>query len=93
MLYKTVVDKSKLVIVKLDKMFLVIPMTITKVETKLRNVLINEKPKMEGLARFLNFYLNTFVSPVQSSSATTIKEKRQVVPSDSKKAWSSDALI
>ena len=59
-----IVDKSKLVIIKLDKMYLVIPMTITKVETKLRNVLINEKPKMEGLARFLNFYLNTFVSPV-----------------------------
>ena len=81
-----IVDKSKLVIIKLDKMYLVIPMTITKVETKLRNVLINEKPKMEGLARFLNFYLNTFVSPVQSSATTTtIKEKKQVVPSDAKK--------
>ena len=40
-------------------MFLVIPLTITKIEVKLRNVLINEKPKLEGLSRFMSFYLNS----------------------------------
>ena len=36
------VDKSKLMIIKADKLFVVIPLTVTKVETKLRNVFINE---------------------------------------------------
>ena len=47
---------------KVDKLFLVIPLTITKVETRLRNVLINAKPKFDGLARFMQFYLSNFVS-------------------------------
>ena len=56
-------DKSKLVILKVDKLFIVIPLTLTKVETRLRNVIINGRPKFDGLARFLQFYLQTFVSP------------------------------
>ena len=62
-----IVDKSKVVVIKLDRLFMVIPLTITKVEVKLRNVLINEKPMMDGLARFMNFYLNNFTSPIKSS--------------------------
>jgi hypothetical protein len=46
-------DKSKLVILRIDRLFLVIPLTMTKIEIKLRNVLINEKPKLDGLARFM----------------------------------------
>lgn len=56
------VDKSKLIVIKLEKLFLVIPLTITKVEVRIRNVLINEKTKFDGLARFMSFYLNSFVS-------------------------------
>ena len=55
-------DKSKLLVLKVDKLFLVIPLTLTKVETRLRNVLINGKPKFDGLSRFMQFYLQTFVS-------------------------------
>ena len=53
-------DKSKIVLLKVDKLFVVIPMTITKVETRLRNVFINEKPKFDGLSRYMQFYLSTF---------------------------------
>ena len=59
-------DKSKLLLLKVDKLFIVIPLTLTKVETRLRNVIINGKPKFDGLSRFLQFYLQTFVSPVVS---------------------------
>ena len=52
-----IVDKSKLVILRVDKLFFVIPLTMTKIEVKLRNVIINEKPKFDGLARFMQFYL------------------------------------
>ncbi|CDW73956.1 UNKNOWN [Stylonychia lemnae] len=73
-------DKSKLVIIKLDKLFLVIPLTITKVETKLRNVFINQRPKMDGLARFMEFYLKTFSSPLdmpKSDSHTQAQVKKK----------------
>ncbi len=59
-------DKSKLIILKVDKLFLVIPLTLTKVETRLRNVFINSKPKLDGLSRFMQFYLQTFVSSQSS---------------------------
>lgn len=53
-------DKSRLVVMRINKMFLIIPLTITKVETRLRNVLINGKPKFDGLSRFMQFYLTSF---------------------------------
>jgi hypothetical protein len=59
-----IVDKSKLIVIRVDKLFLVIPLTMTKIEVKLRNVLINEKPKLDGLARFMHFYLQNFTSPL-----------------------------
>ena len=51
------VDKSKLVVVKCDRLYLVIPLTVTKVETRLRNVFINLRPKLDGLMRYMQFYL------------------------------------
>ena len=65
-------DKSKIVLLKVDKLFVVIPMTITKVETRLRNVFINEKPKFDGLARYMQFYLSTFGA--QNSISTIQKD-------------------
>ena len=51
------VDKSKLIVLAVDGLYLVIPLTVTKVETRLRNVFINLKPKLDGLARFMQFYI------------------------------------
>lgn len=59
-------DKSRLVILRVDKLYMVIPLTMTKIEVKLRNVLINEKPKLDGLSRFMQFYINNFTSPIVS---------------------------
>lgn len=66
-----IVDKSKLIILKVDKLFLIIPLTVTKVETRLRNVIINGKPKFEGLSRFMQFYLST----IANSTASTVPVK------------------
>ena len=55
-----IVDKSKLMVIKVDRLFMIIPLTVTKVETRLRNVFINAKPKLDGLARFMQFYLSSF---------------------------------
>jgi hypothetical protein len=65
-IFSILVDKSKVLVIKLDQLFLVIPITITKIEVKLRNVIINEKPKFDGLARFMAFYLSNVVASVKT---------------------------
>lgn len=55
-------EKSKLVVVKCDRLYLVIPLTVTKVETRLRNVFINLRPKLDGLTRYMQFYLQQHAS-------------------------------
>lgn len=49
-------------VVKCDRLYLVIPLTVTKVETRLRNVFINLRPKLDGLTRFMQFYLQQHAS-------------------------------
>jgi len=51
-----------MLILKVDQLFIVIPLTITKVETRMRNVIINGKPKFDGLSRFMKFYLSTLAT-------------------------------
>jgi hypothetical protein len=52
-----IVDKSKLVILKLRKLYIVLPFTMAKIEVRVRNVMINQRKKMEGIERFVEFYL------------------------------------
>lgn len=50
-------DKSKLVILKLKKLYVVLPFSMAKIEVRVRNVMINQRKKMEGIERFIDFYL------------------------------------
>ena len=52
-----ILDKAKLVCVKLDKMFIILPYTISKIELRMRNILINNRSSLDGISHFLNFYL------------------------------------
>jgi hypothetical protein len=56
-LFIRIVDKSKLVILKLRKLYIVLPFTMAKIEVRVRNVMINQRKKMEGIERFVEFYL------------------------------------
>lgn len=42
-------DKSKMLIMKLDKTFVIVPFTMTKIEIRMRNVIINMRPKFEAI--------------------------------------------
>jgi hypothetical protein len=53
----TIVDKSKLVIIKLKKLYVVLPFSMAKIEVRVRNVMINQRRQMEGIERFIDFYL------------------------------------
>ena len=37
-------EKTKLVIIKLDKLYIVLPSTMTKIEVRMRNIVINMRP-------------------------------------------------
>ena len=50
-------DKSKLVVLRLMRLYVVIPFTLAKIEVRVRNVMLNQRQKMEGIARFAEFYL------------------------------------
>ena len=53
-------DKTKLVILKLDKLYLVVPFTMTKIEVRVRNLIINQRQKMESIGKFIEFYLEQY---------------------------------
>ena len=44
-------------VIKLDKVFIVIPYTVSKIELRMRNILINHRPVLDGISHFMNFYL------------------------------------
>jgi len=42
---------------KLRKLYVVIPFTMGKIEVRIRNVMINQREKMEAIEKFVEFYL------------------------------------
>ena len=50
-------EKTKLVIVKLEKLYVVIPFTLTKLEVRVRNLVINSRPKFEQITKFIQIFL------------------------------------
>ena len=50
-------EKAKLICVKLDKIFLIVPYTVSRIEQRMRNVMINNRHILDGISHFMNFYL------------------------------------
>lgn len=54
-------DKSKMLIVKMGHLILMVPIKISRIEVKLRNTFfINEQPQLSALAMFIEFFLETY---------------------------------
>lgn len=53
----SILSKAKLVCIKLDKVFVVIPYTYSKIELRMRNILINHRDLLDSISHFINFYL------------------------------------
>ena len=53
-------DKTKLFIIKLNNLYIILPFTITKIEVRMRNVMINAKPKFEAVTKLIDFYVDTY---------------------------------
>ena len=50
-------DRAKLAVVKIDKAFIVFPYTYSKIELRLRNLLVNNRSLLDGISHFANFWL------------------------------------
>jgi hypothetical protein len=44
----------------LDKLYLIVPFTMTKIEVRVRNLIINQRAKMESIGKFIQFYLDQY---------------------------------
>lgn len=59
-------DKSKMLIVKMNNLLLLVPIKIARIEVKLRNTFfINEQPTLSALSTFVEFYLQTYAAKTQ----------------------------
>ena len=91
-------EKIKLFVIKLDQLYIIVPIVVSKIEVKMRNVVINSKPKLKEISRFIKFYLDVQEAysrqendmegiPVDTSLRTRgskkTKNQATVVPMDS----------
>lgn len=53
-------DKSKMLLLRLDNIFVIVPFTIAKIEVRMRNTIINMRPKFEAISRFTQIYLDVY---------------------------------
>ena len=53
-------DKSKMLILKLEDIYVVVPFTVAKIEVRMRNMIINMRPKFEAISRFTKTYLEVY---------------------------------
>ena len=53
----SMLERAKMVILRLDKMVLAIPYTISRIEVRARSALINQRSILDGISHFLQFYL------------------------------------
>ena len=54
---ESLLEKAKMVCVKIDKIFVVVPYTISKIEIRMRNLIINNRDLLEGISHFMQFYI------------------------------------
>ena len=46
-----------MVCLKLDKMFIIIPYTYSKIEIRMRNILLNNRQTLNAISHFMSFYM------------------------------------
>lgn len=56
-MFDQILEKAKVIVIKLDKVFIVVPYTVSKIELRMRNILINNRTVLDGISHFMNFYL------------------------------------
>lgn len=55
--HQSMLERAKMVILRLDKIILAVPYTISRIEVRARSALVNQRSVLDGIAHFLQFYL------------------------------------
>ena len=73
-------EKAKVICMKLDKIFMIIPFTISKIEIRMRNIMVNNRQILDGISHFMSFYLVTqqFQSRLMASYTAHLKEQQDM---------------
>lgn len=50
-------ERAKMVVLRLDRIILAIPYTISRIEVRARSALVNQRAVLDGISHFLQFYL------------------------------------
>jgi len=53
----SLLDRVRLFILKLDKIFILVPFSVSKIEIRMRNIIANHRHILDGISHFMNFYL------------------------------------
>lgn len=56
-MFDQILEKAKVIVIKLDKVFIVLPFTVSKIELRMRNIIVNNRHVLEGISHFMNFYV------------------------------------
>ena len=72
-------DKSKMLILKLENIYVIVPFTIAKIEVRMRNMIINMRPKFESISRFTQIYLDVYAeqAKVEKKAETAWNEEQK----------------
>jgi len=54
---QSIMSKAKMIFIKLDKVFVMIPYTYSKIELRMRNIMTNHRSMLDSISHFMNFYL------------------------------------
>jgi hypothetical protein len=63
----SILEKMKIIVIKLDKIFLLIPYTISKIEIRMRNII---KESIQDSSDILAFYLEEYLQMVDNKKKT-----------------------
>jgi len=71
-------DKSKMLILLLEKIYVIVPFSIAKIEVRMRNVIINMRPKFEAISRFTQVYLEVYSEQLRLEKKAEIAQSEEL---------------
>ena len=73
-------DKAKMVCIKLNKVFVIMPYTVSKIELRMRNIIMNNKNLLEGISHFMSFYIinQQFQTHIMKKYTEFLKQKHEM---------------
>lgn len=75
-----ILSKAKMICLKLDKVFIMIPYTYSKIELRMRNILTNHRDLLDSISHFMNFYIinQKFLDHLKLKYMEHVKDQQEI---------------